>query len=76
MYIVLCTSSNRPFILSLIHAIKGYFPHMSFVLHDNDNNELQLRLLGTALEDRPETYIRGFTAAWEIMERLQNSNEK
>lgn len=68
MFIPLCLSPDRPFILSLIATLKKQYPHLAFTLHDQGDLGLQLRLENCALEEKPEAFIRGFTAAWEVRE--------
>lgn len=69
MFISLCLSDDRPFILSLTAATKKQYSTLPLSLHDMNEHGLQLRLEGYADYVQAEAFVRGFTAAWEIMEK-------
>lgn len=75
MFVSLCVSDDRPFILSLGAAIKKQYPTLPYALHEISGQGLQLRLEGYASyqTDVSTGFVRGFTAAWEIMEKKSDA---
>lgn len=68
MFVSLCTSDDRSFLLSLAAAIKKQYSLLPVSVHDVGKSGLQLRLESYADENKAEAFVRGFTAAWEQME--------
>ena len=71
MFVSLCISDDRAFILSLTNAIKKQYSSMPFSLHDMNGYGLQLRIESYDIHqvDTATGFVRGFTASWEIMEK-------
>lgn len=65
MYIVLASHKDRTIADRAFKALKEEFPKYKFSIIDVENRGTQIRLEGSALEDKPMAYVKGFLDAME-----------